>query len=252
MKKNILIAVVTVLAMSLVACGGSSDNKKSTDATQNVNTGETSKEDSSEKDKDDSNVKVSEWGQAWVDPRASRIVINFPERSVTDGGGQLGYYNSGMATIVMCDDFSDKIDTNDVTKIISSDEEYWKHYMPCVVQISDIEKLEITSEETVEINGYNFYKMKGKFHFNGYFDEKYSADVIGYATYTKYEGNKPVYFFVWDGSRGVSTSRYVVESVADRIEETADNMAKSLCEYEGGADAYSDYMLYGLENLKVH
>lgn len=251
-KKLVVISISMVLAMSLMACGGgSSDKKKSSDTTQSVNKGETSEDDNSEEDKGDGNVKLSEWGETWVDPQKTRIAINFPERSVTDGGGQMGYYNSGMATLVMRD-YENAPKTDDVTKIFSVYEDYWKEYMPSAVQINEIEKLEIESEETVEINGYTFYKLKGKFHFNGYYDKKYTEDVIGYATFTKYGDHLPVYFFVWDGAKAISTSDKVIESVADRIEETADNMAKSLCEYEGGDDAYSNYVLYGLESLKFH
>mgnify|MGYP003300822225 CR=1 FL=1 len=226
MKKKMILCVSLILLFVLTACGNNTVHAGGVDKdtfAENINSSETLESEFTENEADDK-WGVDENTITEKNDKKVRAHIKFPNLcGIVEGTGKIAYQPDESLVLLGSEiDFNEpEIEGNKIENIFPA-------YFIKVAEIMEAYRgakykdfeFEITSKETVNVNGYEMCKYTGKHTFASRKDN-YEMNFVAYATRLK--GNDAVvYWMVLDETDD--------QILSDVIESHADKMAQTLHE----------------------
>lgn len=228
MKKNMILCLSLILLLVLTACGNNTVHAEGVNkdtSTEDINSSERPESELTEGEETEENVD-DKWGVdeniiTEKEEQKLRAYIKFPNIcGMVKGTGKIAYQPDESIVVL-----GSEIDFNEPEIEEDKIENIFPAYFEKVAEIiagyrgakyKDFE-FEITSKETVNVNGYEMCKYTGKHTFASR-DNNFEMNFVAYATRLK--GNDAVvYWMVLDETDDQSLSE-VIESHADKMAQT--------------------------------
>lgn len=223
MKKKVILCLSLILLFVLTACGNNTvhaEGVKKDTSTEDMNSSEGLESELTENEVDDG-WGVDENTITEKNDKKARAYIKFPNLcGIVEGTGKIAYQPDESLVLLGSEiDFEEpEVEGNKIENIFPA-------YFGKVAEIMEAYRgakykdfeFEITSKETVNVNGYEMCKYTGKHTFASR-DNSFEMNFVAYATRLK--GNDAVvYWMVLDETDDQSLSE-IIESHADKMAQT--------------------------------